>query len=122
MLLRSKLRTPCFPSKESGRAHWKLTVCDCDCNFTYRTIQKNNLVAALDSLDQGVSGLPANRVRLKENSFHFEVPVVDGVFEGKLEADEKYIEGKLVTNGSGTSTGVPAFRRTTCCTASAESS
>lgn len=61
---------------------------------------EKQLVAALDSLDQGVSGLPANRVRLKENSFHFEVPVVDGVFEGKLEADKNTLKGNWSQTGA----------------------
>jgi len=51
------------------------------------------LIAALDSLDQGVSGLPANHVNLKDPIFHFEIPSVAGVYEGKLNAAKNEITG-----------------------------
>ena len=47
---------------------------------------EGQLIAALDSLDQGVSGLPANRVTWKDPIIHFEIPAVAGVFEGSLNA------------------------------------
>jgi len=53
----------------------------------------NQLIAALDSLDQGVSGLPANHVSLKDPVFHFEVPSVAGVYEGTLNAAKNEITG-----------------------------
>src|SRR6266849_10572132 len=37
---------------------------------------QKQLVAALDSPDQGVSGLPAIKVSQKDAAFHFEIPVV----------------------------------------------
>jgi pimeloyl-ACP methyl ester carboxylesterase len=53
----------------------------------------NQLIAALDSLDQGVSGLPANHVNLKDPVFHFEIPSVAGVYEGTLNAAKNEITG-----------------------------
>jgi len=55
---------------------------------------EGHLIAALDSLDQGVSGLPANHVTLKDPSFHFEIPSVAGVYEGTLNAANKTMTGK----------------------------
>ena len=54
---------------------------------------ESHLIAALDSLDQGVSGLPANRVSLKNAAFHFEIPSVAGVYEGTLNATNNEITG-----------------------------
>ena len=61
---------------------------------------EKQLVAALDSLDQGVSGLPANRVSLKENAFHFEVPAVAGVYEGKFDAAKNTLTGNWSQTGA----------------------
>jgi pimeloyl-ACP methyl ester carboxylesterase len=55
---------------------------------------EGSLIAALDSLDQGVSGLPANHVRLKDPIFHFEIPSLAGVYEGTLNAAKNAITGK----------------------------
>ena len=52
------------------------------------------LIAALDSLDQGVTGLPANRVTLKDSVFHFEIPSVAGVYEGTLNLARNTMTGK----------------------------
>lgn len=57
------------------------------------------LVAALDSPDQGVSGLPANKVTEKDAVFHFEIPVVNGVYEGTLIAAKNTITGTWTQNG-----------------------
>jgi uncharacterized protein len=58
------------------------------------------LVAALDSPDQGVGGLPAVKVSQKETAFHFEIPVVNGVYDGTLSATKTVINGKWSQNGS----------------------
>ena len=52
------------------------------------------LIAALDSLDQGVTGLPANHVTLKDPILHFEIPSVAGVYEGTLNSAKNAITGK----------------------------
>lgn len=54
---------------------------------------QNELIAALDSLDQGVSGLPANRISLKGAAFHFEIPSVGGVWEGALDVTRNGLHG-----------------------------
>ncbi|HXH66677.1 MAG TPA: alpha/beta hydrolase [Candidatus Limnocylindrales bacterium] len=55
---------------------------------------EGELIAALDSLDQGVTGLPANKVTLQDQAFHFEIPSVAGVYEGTLNPTKNAIAGK----------------------------
>ena len=57
------------------------------------------LVAALDSPDQGINGLPATKVSQKENVFHFEIPVVEGVYEGTLNTAKNTISGTWTQHG-----------------------
>src|SRR5207253_543391 len=52
---------------------------------------QKQLVAALDSPDLGISGLPAIKVSQKLTVFHFEIPVVDGVFEGTINPAKSVI-------------------------------
>jgi hypothetical protein len=59
---------------------------------------RKQLVAALDSPDQGVSGLPATKVTQKEAMLHFEIPVVSGVYEGTLNAAKNAISGTWTQN------------------------
>lgn len=59
---------------------------------------QRHLVAALDSPDQGVSGLPATKVSQKESVFHFEIPYVSGVYEGTLNAAKMVITGTWMQN------------------------
>jgi len=61
---------------------------------------RKQLVAALDSPDQGVSGLPAVKVSQKEASLHFEIPVVSGVYDGTLNAAKTAINGNWTQNGA----------------------
>jgi len=61
---------------------------------------EDQLVAALDSLDQEVSGLPAINVLLKEASFHFEIPAVTGVFDGTLNAAKNKLSGNWSQTGA----------------------
>src|SRR5260370_7968266 len=61
---------------------------------------QKQLVAALDSPDQGVSGLPAIHVSQKGAGFHFEIPVASGVYDGTLNA------AKTAISGSGTQNSV----------------
>jgi uncharacterized protein len=60
---------------------------------------KKQLVAALDSPDQQVSGLPAIKVSQKDAAFHFEIPVVTGVYDGTLNAAKTAINGNWTQNG-----------------------
>jgi uncharacterized protein len=61
---------------------------------------QKQLVAALDSPDQGVSGLPAVKVSQKDAAFHFEIPVVNGVYDGTLNAAKSAITGTWSQNGA----------------------
>lgn len=62
---------------------------------------EGELVAALDNLDQSVIGLPAVRVLLKEdNSFHFEIPSVAGIFEGTFNPAKNTIVGNWSQTGA----------------------
>ncbi len=60
---------------------------------------KRQLVAALDSPDQGVNGLPATKVSQKDAAFHFEIPVVGGVYDGTLNAAKTIIAGGWTQSG-----------------------
>jgi uncharacterized protein len=60
---------------------------------------QKHLVAALDSPDQGISGLPAVNVSQKLTVFHFEIPVVQGVYEGNLNATKSVITGSWTQGG-----------------------
>ena len=59
---------------------------------------QKQLVAALDSPDQGVSGLPAIKVSQKDAAFHFEIPVVSGAYDGTLNAAKSAINGSWTQN------------------------
>jgi pimeloyl-ACP methyl ester carboxylesterase len=60
---------------------------------------QKQLLAALDSPDQGISGLPAVRVSQKVAAFHFEIPVVSGVYDGTIDAAKTSINGNWTQNG-----------------------
>ena len=60
---------------------------------------QRQLVAALDSPDQGISGLPAVNVSQKLTVFHFEIPIVQGVYEGNLNAAKSVITGNWTQGG-----------------------
>jgi uncharacterized protein len=55
---------------------------------------KGELIAALDSLDQFVSGLPATKVTQTDNAFHFEIPSLAGSYDGTLDLTKSNISGK----------------------------
>jgi hypothetical protein len=61
---------------------------------------EGQLIGALDSLDQGVSGLPAINMQLKEAAFHFEIPAVAGVFDGTLNAAKNKLSGNWSQTGA----------------------
>jgi uncharacterized protein len=59
---------------------------------------QKQLVAALDSPDQQVTGLPAIKVSQKDAAFHFEIPVVTGVYDGTLNAAKTTLTGTWTQN------------------------
>ena len=60
---------------------------------------KKQLVAALDSLDQGANGLPASDVSQKESVLKFEIPGVGGSFEGTISSAKDSIAGTWTQSG-----------------------
>ena len=60
---------------------------------------KARLTASLDSLDQGVSGLPAANVTERNGELHLEIPVASGAFDGKLNAERNELSGTWTQNG-----------------------
>lgn len=54
---------------------------------------KKQLVAALDSLDQGANGLPAGKITQKESALHFEIPAVGGSYDGTISAAKDSLTG-----------------------------
>ena len=60
---------------------------------------EGELIAALDSLDQSVSGLPAINVSQKESSFQFEIPAMAGKYEGTLNAAKNVLTGTWSQGG-----------------------
>lgn len=60
---------------------------------------QKHLVAALDSPDQGIGGIPAVNVSQKLTVFHFEIPLVQGVYEGNLNAAKTVITGNWTQGG-----------------------
>jgi uncharacterized protein len=60
---------------------------------------QKHLIAALDSPDQGISGLPAVNVSQKLTVFRFEIPIVQGVYEGNLNPAKTVIDGTWTQGG-----------------------
>ena len=60
----------------------------------------SSINATMDSLDQGVSGIPVETVTYKDDNLRLEVKSIRGVFEGTLKEDGKTIEGKWTQAGS----------------------
>lgn len=56
--------------------------------------------ALLDSPDQGVKDIPCGNVSVKDDSLLIEVPVVNGIFNGKINWNERKIEGFWKQSGS----------------------
>lgn len=54
---------------------------------------QSQLVAALDSLDQGVSGVPATNVSEQQGLLHFEIPAIGGTYDGTLSPGKNAITG-----------------------------
>jgi uncharacterized protein len=68
----------------------------------------NQLISALDSLDQNIIGLPAINVSEKDGAFHFEIPSMGGSYDGTLNATKNAIDGIWSQSGD---TGKIEFKR-----------
>ena len=62
---------------------------------------EDGLTATMDSLDQGMKGLPTTSVTRDGSSLKIEAKNIGGVFEGKIAADLSSIDGKW-SQGGGT--------------------
>jgi len=60
---------------------------------------EGELIGALDSLDQSVSGLPAINVTQKDSAFHFEIPAMGGTYDGALNAEKNAMAGSWSQSG-----------------------
>ncbi len=60
--------------------------------------EKGELLAALDSLDQGIQGIPASRVTEKDGDVKFELPVFNAMYTGTLSAAKNEIKGRWNQN------------------------
>jgi len=60
--------------------------------------EQGQLLAALDSLDQGIQGIPASKVTEKDGEVKFELPVFNAVYTGTLSATKNEIDGRWNQN------------------------
>jgi uncharacterized protein len=61
--------------------------------------EKGTLKATFDSIDQGARGLPISAISLKDSTLNFELEVVSGSYEGKINADHTRISGTWTQGG-----------------------
>jgi hypothetical protein len=61
--------------------------------FKVRKTPEAYLTGTMDSLDQGAKDIPLNVVNFKEDKLHLEVKLIQGVFDGTLDASGNKITG-----------------------------
>lgn len=61
---------------------------------------QGQLAAVLDSIDQGINAFPAVNVIQNDSSIHFDLPRVQGIYDGTLNATATAISGSLRQSGS----------------------
>ena len=54
---------------------------------------KKQITAALDSIDQAITGIPAAKVSLTGSKLHFEIPAISTVYDGEVNAARNLITG-----------------------------
>jgi pimeloyl-ACP methyl ester carboxylesterase len=60
--------------------------------------EKGELIAAIDSLDQGIQGIPASKVTEKSGEVKLEFPVFNAVYTGTLNVTKNEIKGRWSQN------------------------
>ena len=60
--------------------------------------EKGELLASVDSLDQGIEGIPASQVAEKNGELQFEIPVFQAEYQGTLSASKNEISGHWTQN------------------------
>jgi uncharacterized protein len=63
------------------------------------TNSADGLKATMDSLDQGANGIPVTSVTLNGAALKIEMKRIDGVYEGKVNADKTTIDGTWTQRG-----------------------
>ena len=64
------------------------------------TNTEDGLIATLDSLDQGLNGMPMTSVTRTGATLRIEAKAIDGHFEGKIAADVTTIDGTFTQRGA----------------------
>jgi pimeloyl-ACP methyl ester carboxylesterase len=64
--------------------------------------EQGQLIAAMDSIDQGINGFRATKVTQSQSSLHLDLPAVSGVYDGDLNATNNLISGTWRQNGDPT--------------------
>jgi pimeloyl-ACP methyl ester carboxylesterase len=59
---------------------------------------KGELLASVDSLDQGIQGIPASKVTEQNGELSFEIPAFQAEYHGKLSASKNEIAGEWAQN------------------------
>jgi uncharacterized protein len=62
--------------------------------------QAGELIASVDSLDQGIQGIPASKVTEKGSGINLELPVFDAKYSGTVDAAKNSITGTWSQNGN----------------------
>ncbi len=80
----------------------KLQVPGAELRIVYRMtkITEKELIATMDSPDQGVTGIPVDEVIFKDHSLRLIVKSIGGLFEGKVSEDFSIIEGIWQQSGA----------------------
>lgn len=68
--------------------------------FKISETDKQKYLALLDSPDQGAKDIPCGEVIIIDDSLIIEVPVVNGIFEGKIDWENNFITGLWKQSGS----------------------
>jgi uncharacterized protein len=61
--------------------------------------EQGQLIAAMDSIDQGINGFRATKVTQSQSALHLDLPAVSGVYDGDLNATNNLISGTWRQNG-----------------------
>jgi uncharacterized protein len=61
--------------------------------------EQGQLIAAMDSIDQGINGFRATKVTQSQSAVHLDLPAVSGVYDGDLNATNNLISGTWRQNG-----------------------
>ena len=80
----------------------KLQVSGSSLRIVFRIIKtpEGNLTATMDSPDQGITGIPVNKVILKDNNLSIEIKAIAGIYEGIINQDYSKIEGDWKQTGA----------------------